>query len=140
MLKLKLKLVGANALTCIYEATGTPEAIAQYIADQADVVSAKTGKQGATISESGAPLVFRKSAILEEITRNENGWYSDNSESKAVAVEIVALQKAGNDTLANFLLAEQAKELYAKIKASAQVLKNRPAYVKPATTAGLGNV
>jgi hypothetical protein len=131
MLKLKLKLVGANALTSIYEATGTPEAIKQYIADQANVVSAKTGKQGATISESGAPLVFRKSSILTEITRNDNGWFSDNTEAKSIASVVADLRKSGQNDLADFMLKAQAEEIMSKIKASAETLRNRPAYVKP---------
>lgn len=133
MLKLKLKLVGANAKCNIYEASGTPEAIAQYIKDQAEVVKAD-GTKGASISESGAPLVFRKSAILEEITRNDNGWFSDTSLEKTVASTIEGLRKSGQDQLADFMLKEQASELMARVKASVATLKNRPAYVKPVTT------
>lgn len=143
MQKLKAKLVSTytkNGVTRnVHALSGTPEAIAQYIADQANVVKGD-GTKGATLNEAGQPLYFSRT-IVEEISRSEKlmSWFPDRELDKQITQEIESLRKSGNEGLANTLEKAQADAYIARIKASISAKVSKPAVVETAVAGGLDN-
>lgn len=140
MLKLKSKLVGEytkNGKTqYVFTLSGTPEAIAQFVKDQANVVKAD-GSKGASFHESGAPLFWNKS-IISEISRSEKAgaWFAERGDMKAITAQAEALRST-NPTLADFMLKAQAEEMIAEIKQARLGLRTAPVAVETPATGDL---